>query len=47
MKEKSMFKILEMILLAIAVSILMVLLVRAMQAPHQILPTLATVSWNG
>lgn len=46
MKEHALVKISGMILLAVAVSLVMLALIHILQTPN-LLPALATVSWNG
>jgi hypothetical protein len=46
MKTQTLMRISGMLLLAVAVSLVMLALVHALQHP-QLLPSLATVSWNG
>jgi hypothetical protein len=46
MKTQTLIRISGIVLLAVAVSFVMLALIYALQHP-QLLPTLATVSWNG
>lgn len=46
MKTQTLFRISGMILLAVAVSLVMLALVYALQHPH-LLVTIATIGWNG
>jgi hypothetical protein len=46
MKTQTLLRISGMILLAVTISLIMLALVYALQHP-QLLPSLATVSWNG
>jgi hypothetical protein len=47
MQTNTLVKISGMILLAVAVSLAMLVLIHVLQQSHGLLPTIATVSWNG
>ena len=46
MKTKTLIRISGMVLLAVAVSLIMMALVYALQNPH-LFVTIATIGWNG